>query len=136
MYEDFYTDELDLVPEGYRAYLRTHGRHFSQDLCQFAVAMMTDDDGKQINPLSKQDVDNLLSQFKVDVRNAQEYDTVFVANMGLADYLGESIPDMEHLAKYIHNVIDDPDGYDGIAFGRWFSDMCNKKIEVPWEEFI
>ena len=89
-----------------------------------------------IKPLSKEEVARLLKQFNVEVKNAKEYDTVFVANMCLADYLGESVPDMAHLTKYVKNVIDDPDGYDGIAFGRWFSDVCNKKVEVPWEKFL
>ena len=78
----------------------------------------------------------MLEEFGVEVKGATEYDTVFVANMGLADYLGSSVPDMEHLARYIRDVIDDPDGYEGIAFGRWFSDMCNKRVEVPWEDLI
>ena len=132
----FDDDELDLTPAAYRAYLRKHGRHFTKDLCEFAVGMMKGEDGKAITHMTKQQVDELLREFKVEIRNGKDYDTVFVANMGLADYLGESVPDMEHLARYVRNVIDDPDGYDGIAFGRWFADMCNKHVEVPWEEFV
>lgn len=30
--------------------------------------------------------------------------------------------------------IDDLDGYDGMVFQRWFTDMCHKHVEVPWEE--
>lgn len=136
MDEIFDDDELDLIPEEYREYKRRHGRHFSKELCEFAVGMMKGEDGKPITPMQKNEVDGLLKQFGVEVKNAKEHDVVFVANMCLADYLGESVPDMEHLAKYVKNVIDDPDGYDGIAFGRWFSDVCNKRVEVPWETFI
>lgn len=134
--EELFEDELDLVPEEYKEYKRKHGRHFSEKLCMFAVGMMKGEDGNPITPLSKEEVDKMLSDFNVKVENGKEYDTVFVANMGLADYLGDSVPDMEHLAKYVRNVIDDPDGYDGIAFGRWFADMCNKHVEVKWETFI
>lgn len=130
---------LDLTPEEYREYLRRHGRHFSKELCEFAVNMMEseDKDGNRshVTPLSKEQVDKLLQEHKVEVRRAMEYDTVFVANMGKADYLGDSVPDEAHLARYIKNVIDDPDGYDGIAFSRWFADMCAKRVEVPWEMF-
>lgn len=131
---DDYTD-LDLTPEGYRTYKRIHGRHFSEELCEFAVGMMKGEDGNPITPMTKQEVDKLLDEFKVEVTKGREYDTVFVANMCLADYLNDSVPDLEHLARYVKNVIDDPDGYEGIAFGRWFSDMCNKRVEVPWEKF-
>ena len=132
--DDF--EDLDLTPEGYREYKRRHGRHFSEELCEFAVSMMKLEDGKPVTPMEKQEVDGLLKEFKVEVKNGKEYDTVFVANMGMADYLNDSVPDLEHLARYVRNVIDDPDGYDGIAFGRWFSDMCNKRVEVPWEKFL
>lgn len=27
---------------------------------------------------------------------------------------------------------DDVDGYDGIAFNRWYADMCRKGIQVDW----
>lgn len=29
-------------------------------------------------------------------------------------------------------IIDDVDGYDGIAFNRWYADMCRKGIQVDW----
>jgi len=53
-----------------------------------------------------------------------------------ADYLGSSIVDDLHLAKYIKDTIDDVDGYDGIAFNRWYADMCRKGIVINWEEMI
>ncbi|UKK52142.1 hypothetical protein L6472_06060 [Prevotella sp. E13-17] len=134
--EDLFDDELDLVPEGYREYKRKHGRHFSEGLADFAVGRMKGEDGNEITPMTKEDVDKLLLEFGVEVKHAKEHDTVFVANMGLADYLGESVPDLEHLAKYIKNVIDDPDGYEGIAFARWLMDVCVMRVEVPWDEVM
>jgi len=133
---ELFDDTLELVPQEYRRYLRKHGRHFSKKLCDFAVGRMSKEDGEAITPLSKREVEEMLKEFGVKVENAREYDHVFVANMGLADYLGDSVPDMEHLARYVKNVIDDPDGYEGIAFGRWFADVCNMKVEVPWEECL
>lgn len=56
----------------------------------------------------------------------------FVANMCKADYLGSSVPDGLHLCLYVKDVIDDVDGYDGIAFNRWYADMCRKGIQVDW----
>lgn len=127
---------LDLTPEEYKEYKRKHGKHFTKELCEFAVSMMTRDDGAPIEALKREDVDKMLKTFGVTLKNGKDHDHVFVANMGKADYLGDSVPDMQHLAHYIKNVIDDPDGYEGIAFCRWFADMCEKKIEVPWQEFV
>ena len=53
-----------------------------------------------------------------------------------ADFLGSSISDNMHLAKYIKDVIDDDDAYDGIVFNRWYADMCHQGIVINWEEMI
>lgn len=34
------------------------------------------------------------------------------------------------------NYISDPDGYKGIAFQRWLSDIKAQDDEVPWQRFI
>ena len=134
------TDILDLKPEGYKAYRKRHGKHFSEELCQFAVSMMTrqDEQGNDlpISPMDKEEVERILNDYNIRLRNNKEYDHVFAANMCKADYLGDSVPDLEHLARYVRNAIDDSDGYDGIVFERWVSDMVNKKVEVPWENFL
>lgn len=131
---------LDLTPDSYREYRRRYGRHFTKESCSFAVGRMKreDSDGNlvEIRSLSAEEVNDLLERTGVKVSHGTEYDRVFVANMCLADYLGESVPDMEHLAKYVKNVLDDADGYEGIAFCRWFADMCAKRVEVPWDEFL
>ena len=135
MHEDVMTI-LDMVPEGYREYKRRNGCHFTEALCEFAVDRMKKEDGERIKAMSPQEVDTLLKEFKVELKNKKGFDHVFVANMGLADYLGESVPDMEHLARYVKDVIDDPDGYEGIAFCRWLADVAAMKVEVPWEEVL
>lgn len=127
---------LDLVPEGYREYKRRHGSHFNRQLCEFAVGRMEGEDGKPVNAMERQEVERMLEEAKVKVEHMEGFDHVFVANMGLADYLGESVPDMEHLARYVKDVLDDPDGYEGIAFCRWVADCVAKKVEVPWEECV
>ena len=135
MHEDVMTI-LDLVPEGYREYKRRYGCHFNEALCEFAVSRMTKDDGQPISAMTKKEVEGLLRDFNVKVEHLKGYDHVFAANMCLADYLGESVPSMENLAKYVKNVIDDPDGYEGIVFCRWMADVVAKKVEVPWEELL
>jgi hypothetical protein len=53
-----------------------------------------------------------------------------------ADFYGSSIVDDAHLVKYVKDVIDDEDGYDGIVFNRWYADMCKKGIPIDWEEML
>lgn len=70
------------------------------------------------------------------LENNTLYDYVYVANMCKADFLGSSVPDEGHLCKYVKDVIDDVDAYDGIVFNRWYADMCRSGVPIDWEEMI
>ena len=134
-------DIYDELPEGMKEYLRYNGRHFSRKLCDFAISKMTVrslSTGEVINlvKLNKEDVDALLKTYRVEIKNNQLYDYVYVANMCKADFLGKSVPDEQHLCLYIKDVIDDVDGYDGLVFNRWYADMCRQGIPIDWHEFI
>lgn len=83
--------------------------------------------------ITREQLDNMMKQSNVHLTNNDNpYDAVFVANMCKADYLGSSVPDGLHLCLYVKDVIDDVDGYDGIAFNRWYADMCRKGIQIDW----
>lgn len=129
--------QYDIKPEAMINYLRYNGPHFNKKLCDFAVSHMTKEGNVKIAPFTKEDIDSKIRQTGTVIKNNQLYDQVFVANMCKADYLGKSVPDDPvHLAMYIKDVIDDPDGYDGLPFNRWYADMCRKGIVVNWEEMI
>lgn len=88
---------------------------------------------KDVEPITREQLDNMMKQSNVHLTNNDNpYDAVFVANMCKADYLGSSVPDGLHLCLYVKDVIDDVDGYDGIAFNRWYADMCRKGIQIDW----
>lgn len=132
--------QYDIKPAAMVNYLRYNGPHFNKKLLQFALSKMTKRgvDGKEVSltPYSSEQVDNIIRINGINLQNNQLYDHVFVANMCKADYLGSSVSDEIHLAKYIKDVIDDVDGYDGIVFNRWYADMCRKGIVINWEEMI
>lgn len=132
--------QFDIKPEAMVNYLRYNGPHFNKKLLQFATSKMTKKgiNGKEtaIVPYTIEQVDNIIRINNITLEYNQLYDYVFVANMCKADYLGSSITDEMHLAKYIKDVIDDVDGYDGIVFNRWYADMCRKGIVINWEEMI
>ena len=120
-------------------YLRYNGPHFNKKLCQFAVSMMEKKVGStmvKITPYTKENVDQILQRNGIKLEHNQLYDYVYVANMCKADFLGSSVVDENHLAKYVKDVIDDADAYDGIVFDRWYADMCRKGIAIDWENTI
>lgn len=134
-------DMFDELPEDMREYLRYNGRHFSRKLCQFAISFMevtnpSTGELTKLTPITKESLDSLLKQYRIEVKHNQLHDYVYVANMCKADFLGSSVPDEQHLCKYVKDVIDDVDAYDGIVFNRWYADMCRKGIAVDWYEMM
>ena len=129
--------QYDIKPEAMVNYLRYNGPHFNKKLLDFAVSKMTKQNGVPIVPFKKEEIEQKLKTAGIQLKNVQLYDHVFVADMCRADYLGSSIPnDDVHIALYVKDVIDDPDGYDGLPFNRWYADMCRKGIVINWEEMI
>ena len=121
-------------------YLRKYGPHFNEKLLNFAVSKMEtlNDKGEKskLIPITKVELDNLLNQNKITLENNKELDYMYVADMCKSDFLRSSIPDGIQLCKYVKDVIDDIDGYDGFIFYRWLADMNGKKEKIEWNEMI
>lgn len=126
----------EIMPEDLAIYMSHNGPHFNKAACEFAVEQMFTEDEKELKGFTKEQVNGLLQSYGVKVKNNKLYDAVYVANMCKADYLGDSVPTEEHLAKYIKNTLDDPDGMEGLTFNRWIADMKWLGIPIPWDEFI
>lgn len=124
-------------PEAMSIYLQHYGPHFSKKLCDYAVSLMTTGkDNHKLQPYTKEEVDTLLHNNNITLEYNILRDYVYVANMCKADFLGSSIMDESHLAKYIKDVIDDVDGYDGLVFNRWYADMCCNGIPIDWDDML
>lgn len=131
--------DFDQIPESMEIYMRYYGPHFNRKLMEFAVSLMTKEENgeeKPIKPYSKEEVDRILMQSNIKLKNNSLYDYVYVANMCKADFLGSSISDEHHVALYIKNVVDDVDAEDGLIFNRWYADTCYLGIPVDWEEML
>lgn len=129
------------MPEDMKRYITYNGRHFNKKLCDFAVKRMkatnpSTGEVVSLKPMSKETIDSLLMTYKITIEQNELYDYVYVANMCKADLLGSSVPDEQHLCKYIKDVIDDVDGYDGIVFNRWYADMCRQGIPISWPDVL
>lgn len=130
----------ETMPEDLSIYLSHNGPHFNKKCCEFAVSQMykTDDNGEEenITPYTKQEVENILKEYSIKVEYAQLEDITYVANMCKFDYYRGSVPDEKHLALYIKETLDDPDGCEGLTFNRWIGDMKWLGIAIPWNEFL
>ena len=129
-------DDREEFPIGLEKYLSMYGWHFSKKLCNFAVSNMRKDSGEKIAPITKEALDLLLAKNGIELDNKFGYDYVFVANMCKADYLGSSVPDEAHLAKFVKDYCDDPDGYSELPMTRFYADIIGKGIPVIWEDML
>jgi hypothetical protein len=105
-------------------------------MCEWAVGMMRDGNDKKIVPWSKEQVEDMLTRYGVTLENDKGYDKVYVANMCKADFYEDSVPDEAHVARYVKNLLDDPDGYDELVFNRFMMDCMGKDIPIIWEDML
>lgn len=129
-------DDYDIMPRGMREYLSYHGRHFSKPLYEWAVSMMTGRDGSKIKTMDKDAFKEKLKSLGVTVKNDMGYDLPYIWAMGTADYLGSSITDEAHLAKFVMDYADDVDGSKTRAFDEFYAKTMALGIPILWEDVI
>lgn len=130
-------DYYDIIPKGMDAYLSQHGRHFSKPMLEWAVSMMRDRNGNKIGIPDKKKFDEKLKVYNISLkRNEGYYDGPYVWAMATADYFGSSVIDEQHLAMYVRDYIDDPDGNPTRAFDEFYANCIAKGVDVPWEDMI
>ena len=132
-------DSRSVFPEAMETYLEFYGWHFSKKMCDWAVSKMYKEvNGKKeyIKPYTKEDLEQFLEKQGIKLEDVQGYDHVYIANMAKADFLGSSISDEVHLAKYVKDVISDPDAYEGMPFTRFYADCIGSGTPIIWSEMI
>lgn len=129
-------DDYEMMPRGMREYLANYGRHISKPLYEMAVSMMEKKDGSRVKPVEKETVLGKLKANGVTVKNDKAYDLPYIWAMGEADYLGSSIPDEAHLAKFVKDYADDVDGSKTRAFDELYAKTMALDIPLIWEEII
>ena len=95
-----------------REYLAAYGWHFSKKMCEWAVSQMKCKDDatgklKRLEPMKKDEVDELLKKNGVKLEKDAGYDACYVANMAKNDFYKRSIADEAHLAMFVKDYVDD-----------------------------
>lgn len=127
----------DEIPEGMKKYINNYGCHFNKKLCDWAVKhmyKMVNGKKESIQPYTKEQVDNLLKQYNIQIERNKLYDACYVMNMGKSDFLGSSIPNEQYLAKYVKDLLDDGDAEEGFVFNRFYADTVFMDNPIDWDE--
>lgn len=129
-------DARSSFPSGMERYLEFYGWHFSKKMEEWASKQMVKDDKQAISPYSKEELENMFSSYGISIQGGVTYDALYIANMCKADFLGSAIVDDMHLLLYVKNVIEDPDGYDGLPFTRFYADCIGSGKPIQWEDML
>lgn len=135
------TYEMDLMPMEMKAYLRNYGFSFSKKACEWAISLLRKENPstkkeEKIEPWNKEQVDELLKKHNITLENNVGYNYVYVANMLRADKYKSSIPDEQHLAMGIKDVIDDVDASPRLVFKQWITKMDDDGEPIEWSEIM
>lgn len=128
-------DSYDKHEHGMDKYLSHYGWHFSKPMYEWSVSLMKDRSGNRVEPTGFDKAKNMLGQYGVDISRTG-YDAVYVLDMARADFLGSSITAEKNLCQFVSDYMSDPDGYDGVAFTRFYADCIGKGIPIMWEDML
>lgn len=129
-------DYYDITPAGMDAYMSSYGHHISKAMYRWAVSQMRDRNGNKPKPMEMEEVKKLLDVYRVEVKNDKGYDVPYVFMMAKMDYYESSIPDEPHLAKFVKDYLDDPDGSPTRAFDELYIKTVAMGIPLVWEDLI
>lgn len=118
-------------------YIARHGYHFTNELADCASKMLINANKREHRWTADQVRQNLAIQGITDLGKCTLGDITFLANMAYSDFYPEILPTESACIKYAIAISKDPDGYDGIAFSRWISDLIGKRItSIQWEKYV
>lgn len=117
-------------------YISEYGYHMNEKLYMYALSLMRDRVGKKINPWDKERLKNFLRDNNVSLENNYGFDASYAISMAMADYYGSSISDERHLALFVKDFCEDPDGSGTKAFDHFYIDCVAKGIPIYWDEML
>ena len=134
-------DSWDNYPEDMVAYLSNYGKHFNKKMYEFAVSSMykinkSTNKKESIQPLTKDQVDNIMRKYNLNLENNVMYDAAYVMSMAMSDFLGSSLPNEQYLAMFVKDYVDDVDQVDGFIFNRFYADCIINGNPIDWTEML
>lgn len=128
-------DEME--PWGLKSYTSRHGYHFTDQLAQAASDMMVNSNGKS-HRWTPEQIEKTMKMYGLRCTGKCTLgDLTYLANMAYADLYPSVLKDEVSCLRYAVAMADDPDGYDGMIFNRWLSDLKKSKRanRIQWEKY-
>lgn len=134
-------DIYDDMPEAMKRYISHFGWHFNKKAFDCAVKQMKRKNpasGKMeaIEPWTKEQVDDMLMRYGINLENNTMYDAAYQANWIKADTYKSSVPDEAHVALGVKDALDDVDGCDELPFRYWVQKCVAMGEPVDFEDLM
>lgn len=117
-------------------YVKKHGYHFTDLLSEHASKIMENSNGQQ-HTWTAQQVKKSMESLGLNIpSNVTLGDVTYLANMYYADFYPDPLKDEASCLRAAYKIANDPDGYEGMVFCRWTSDVIGKALHIDWKKFI
>ena len=122
----------------FEEYIKKHGYHFTDDLADYASSLMEPYSSAIPKIKSSEIPDYITEDTRLKAKfHSSNGDLAYLINMYNTDFtdtgLFSSIKDFVHMAV---SIINDKDGYPGMVFDRWLTDIKAKEIEIDWKKYV
>jgi len=117
-------------------YLETYGYNINKSLFEYAVSLMQGRDGSRHKAIGNERVHDILKANNIELKRDKLHNAAYVFNMAMSDYMGSSITDEAHIAKFVKDYLDDPDGSETRAFDELYAKFVSLGIPVEWSDML
>lgn len=127
------------ISESEAQYMDANQGHFSKALAQWAISRMRVRDASgelvRITSVPLEEVESVLDNHGVVVKEESIYDAWYLYNMCLADYR-KTMPEKKDIVNYINETINDPDCKPTAVLACWRAKMDVMRVPIHWERYM
>lgn len=120
------------------AYIHAHGYHFTPELADHVTRHhLVNADGSSHHWTTAQVQSALQAAgMKDKPLNMTWGDASFLANWFYSDEYPDTLSSESAVIRRTYRAAQDPDGYEGMTFSRWLSDVIGHRINIDWASFV
>lgn len=120
------------------AYIKRHGYHFTPELADYVTRNhLINTDGSRHNWTTSQVKTAMeTAGMKANLLHMTWGDASYLANWYYSDEYPDILTSEPAVIRRAYRAAQDPDGYEGMTFYRWLSDVVGHGLEIDWKSFL
>lgn len=129
--------KLLMNADDYLAYIRKNGYHFTPTLADTVTQQLVNADGSKHHWTTSQVKSALEAAGMKDNPLKMTWgDAAYLANWFYSDEYPDYLKTETDVIKRTCKAIKDPDGYEGMTFARWLSDVVMRQWPIDWAAYM